>query len=87
MENTEYVPYGPEWAKEINKLPKKAIIEMMSRLGTERDKLRDIRADLLAVMTEISEGYGRYNEVPLIHASNTIEDMKELAINALLKHK
>ena len=34
-------------------------------------------------LVEITEGKGRYNLDPLIHASNTIEDMKKLATEAL----
>jgi len=39
--------------------------------------------ELLLILAEISEGKGRYNPDKLIHASNTIEDMKELAVNAI----
>jgi len=38
---------------------------------------------LLAALIEISEGKGRYNEDKLIHASNTIEDMIQLAKEAI----
>jgi len=38
---------------------------------------------LREVLEEISKGEGRYSMDKLEHASNTIEDMKELAINAL----
>jgi len=36
-------------------------------------------------LKEISEGKGRYSLDPLTHASNTIDDMKEVAIKALIK--
>jgi len=39
--------------------------------------------DMLAALIEISEGRGRYNEDRLIHAENTIEDMKQLAKEAI----
>lgn len=42
---------------------------------------------LVTALEEISEGKGRYNENQLIHASNTIEDMKELALKALTQLK
>ncbi|MFA6974280.1 MAG: hypothetical protein WC238_06160 [Parcubacteria group bacterium] len=42
----------------------------------EINRLRD-------ALSEISEGKGRYNEDRLIHASNTIEDMIEIAKTAL----
>lgn len=38
---------------------------------------------LLAALIEISEGKGRYNEDKLIHALNTIEDMIQLAKDAI----
>jgi len=38
---------------------------------------------LLEILTEISEGKGAYNEDRLIHASNTIEDMKRLALDGI----
>jgi hypothetical protein len=40
---------------------------------------------MLEALQRISIGAGRYNEDKLIHASNTIEDMKELAIEAIKK--
>jgi hypothetical protein len=40
-------------------------------------------ASMLEALKEISEGKGRYNEDQLIHASNAVEDMKELAIKAI----
>lgn len=38
-----------------------------------------------AALTEILEGKGRYSRDQLEHASNTIEDMKEIAREALAK--
>ena len=38
---------------------------------------------MLAALIEISEGKGRYNEDKLIHASNTIEDLIQLAKEAI----
>lgn len=49
----------------------------MRALAKENRKLRE-------ALREITEGKGRYNRDQLIHASNTIEDMKEIATNALL---
>lgn len=39
----------------------------------------------MSVLTEISEAKGRYNEDKFIHACNTIQDMQELAVNAITK--
>jgi hypothetical protein len=36
-------------------------------------------ATLLKALSEIEKGEGRYSRDPLTHASNTIEDMRELA--------
>jgi hypothetical protein len=38
---------------------------------------------MLAALIKISEGKGRYNENKLIHASNTIEDIIQLAKEAI----
>ena len=37
----------------------------------------------IEALKEIAEGKGRYSLDPLTHASNTIEDMKKLATDAL----
>lgn len=47
----------------------------------------DLLADnkrLRMALEEISKGEGRYSMDRLMHATNTIEDMKEIAIKALL---
>jgi hypothetical protein len=40
---------------------------------------------LKEALTEISKGMGRYSQDPLTHASNTIDDMKRLALDTLLQ--
>lgn len=40
---------------------------------------------MLAALIEISEGNGVFNRDRLIHASNTIDNMKELALEAIKK--
>lgn len=40
---------------------------------------------MIRVLTEISEAKGRYNEDKFTHACNTIQDMQELAVNAIAK--
>ncbi len=40
---------------------------------------------LVAALTEIAKGEGRFSTDPLIHAGNTIEDMKTIAADALRK--
>ena len=42
-------------------------------------------SELEGVLNEIAEGKGRYSMEPLEHASNTIEDMKELANDAIAR--
>ena len=41
--------------------------------------------DLLEALKEIAEGKGRYSADKLTHASNTIADMKEIALRAIAK--
>ena len=49
------------------------------RIAKLEGELRDAREAL----EEIAEGKGRYNTDPLTHASNTVEDMIALAVEAL----
>lgn len=37
----EYEVFGPEWVKEMNKLPKAVIIEMLAKKGNEMWELRE----------------------------------------------
>jgi len=48
-------------------------------------KLITAAPEMLEALKEISKGNGRYDMDKLKHASNTIEDMKELAISAIKK--
>lgn len=36
MNESEYVPYGPEWEKEMNKWGKKQLIELLRKVLRER---------------------------------------------------
>jgi len=47
--------------------------------------LCSLAPEMYETLKEISEGKGKYNEDKLIHCSNTVEDMKQLAINLLKK--
>ena len=40
MSDPNYIPYGPEWAKEVTKMPKAALIAMLVAASKERDRLR-----------------------------------------------
>lgn len=35
-ETTEYIPFGEEWEKEISKMPKRIIIDMLRKVNQER---------------------------------------------------
>jgi hypothetical protein len=45
--------------------------------------LHDNSVQMFEALTEISEGKGRYNPDSFTHCKNTVEDMKELAINSI----
>jgi len=63
------------------------IVTNMPVLGTkEESEMTDERTEikrLKEALREIMKGEGRFNRDPLIHASNTIEDMIEIAREAL----
>ena len=42
MANENYTPYGDEWKKEMEKLPKKVIIEMFSKTGFDKMHLAEL---------------------------------------------
>ena len=78
MEQNNYEPYGEQWKKEINKLPKAAIIEMMSKLGLKLEKA----SNLLDVLKQIAYSPTPYNdnekeswrETVLMITQNAIEE-------------
>lgn len=37
----DYVPFGEEWIKEVSKLPKRVIIEMLKKANSERIEYRE----------------------------------------------
>lgn len=41
MQNENYTPYGKEWEKEMMKLPKKAIIQMLRETCTNTNSLAE----------------------------------------------
>jgi len=51
---------------------------MISRIFTQEQAISMYNA-----LGEIAKGLGRYNRDPLLHAENTIEDMRSLAKAAL----
>lgn len=54
--------------------------EALRKAGAERD---EEVGRLRAALVEIAEGRGRFSRNPLLHAENTIEDMKNAANGAL----
>ena len=46
--------------------------------GDEIERLR-------AALTEVSKGEGAFSRDPLTHASNTVDSMKQIALDALAK--
>jgi hypothetical protein len=59
------------------------ICETKDALATKCRDLHDRLENALAALREIARGEGRFSRDPLEHASNTIEDMKRLATDAL----
>ena len=77
-EKEDYIPYGDEWKREMNKLPKDVIIDVASKIGIERDLIRDQRNEMLELLREVSmvqdKYYGRGSET-------------HMALNKLVKTK
>ena len=44
---------------------------------------KDQETQVLEILRQITQGMGRYSRDPLTHASNTIDDMKQLASEAI----
>ena len=63
--------------------PHSDFLKVITHLQNESIKLKADNSRLVEVLKEISEGKGRYNPDQFEHAKNTIQDMKELAIQAL----
>lgn len=53
MANQEYIPFGPEWEKEIQKLPKPILAAMLGRFGKEKNILLKIFGESKLALTEI----------------------------------
>jgi hypothetical protein len=62
---------------------------VIRRFKAVKDFIREKSAapELLEALIEISEGKGRYDLDPIQHAGNCIEDMKEIALEAIKKVK
>lgn len=61
----EYIPYGPEWEKELMKTNKKFLIEMIRSIHLKRKESEEKSHDLLsALLPEIREQFilGRETE-------------------------
>jgi len=76
----------PYKLSEANEQLRERLKELESEFGDWRNKLLkengQLKAKLAAheeAMSEIMKGEGRFSRDPLTHASNTIEDMKEIA--------
>jgi len=65
-----------EWKRRMMKYSKTIIISKLRRQLIKSDNME-------RALAEISKGSGRYNEDKIIHASNTIDNMKRLAYRAI----
>lgn len=49
--NDTYIPYGPEWEKEVSKLPKKILVEMLRKSHLKREAAEEL-IGLVCVLNE-----------------------------------
>lgn len=49
----DYIPYGEEWKREMNKLPKAVIIDVAAKIGTEKDFIIE-QCNYLSDLVEMS---------------------------------
>ena len=59
------------------------IIDKLSKIKDENEKLKAENERLKEALEEIKKGEGRYSLDQFEHCRNTVEDMKELAEQAL----
>lgn len=59
--------------------------ELLKLIKSPRADARAINAELLEALQEITEGKGAYSLDQLTHAMNVIEDMKQIAKDAIAK--
>lgn len=55
MSEDNYIPYGPEWEKEMNKLPKKFLINMIRKNKEESAKLKEASDVLLMMQAQFND--------------------------------
>lgn len=48
-----YTPYGPEWEKEVMKMPKKAIIQLYKNQCIQRKRLEDWKESAMKVWPDM----------------------------------
>lgn len=41
--NNQYIPFGPEWEKEMMKFPKSALIDMIRKEWQSKDRVPTVR--------------------------------------------
>lgn len=74
-EKEDYTPYGEEWKREMNKLPKAVIIDVASKIGTEKDIILEQRNEMLYF---IKKHYKFLNFPDQAEAEQLIKEATEL---------
>lgn len=64
-----------------------ALKELEQEFAIDHAQMQACIEALEKALSEIAKGEGRFSRDPLIHASNTVEDMKALAVAALAAEK
>lgn len=86
MGHGHFAILAPWHTKQTREAPTAAALPTPDRATAERAVTAlNAHDELLAALREIAKGEGAYSMDPLTHAGNTIENMKELATDAIEK--
>lgn len=79
---TEYIPYGPEWEKEMNKFPKAMLIKQLAKAHLKRQEVEECLENYAKVMEQFTSSMPDEYAVDLIAAA-VVRSAHEKAVKIL----